>query len=146
VSDSEGKAAGGGSPYSAAVLARLREPRFAGRLPRGEPAIGTGEAGDGDRGELVRIQLRVEPGGRIAEACFQAFGCPATIAAASLAAECAQGRPLAEALRLGPERLAVALELGGERRRSAVLAADALAAAARDLVTRPPTDRGRGAS
>jgi NifU-like protein involved in Fe-S cluster formation len=135
-----------GAPYGPAVLARLRDPRFAGRLPRGEPGVGTGEAGDGERGELVRIQLRVERDGRIARACFQAFGCPATIAAASLAAEWAHGRSLAEAQRLEPEWLAVPLELGAERRRSAVLAADALAAAARDLVTRPPTDKGRGAS
>ncbi len=137
MSDPEAEAPTTG-PYGAAVLARLREPRFAGRLPRGEAGVGTGEASDPDRGELVRVQLRAEDG-RIATACFQAFGCPATIAAASLAAEWAHGRLLPEARALDPDVLAGALELGAARRRSALLAAAALAAAARDLETRPPT-------
>ena len=73
--------------YSSAVLKRVRDPKFAGALPRDEEQVGTGEAGSLDEGTLIRIQIRVGPGGRIVDAVFKVFGCSAAIASAGVVAE-----------------------------------------------------------
>ncbi len=98
------------------MLARFREPPNLGSLPHDDPSVGTGEAGEESTGRLVRVQLRVDAKGVIAEARFKAFGCPATIASASWVTERVRGAhlaalppvsgaELAEALRLTPQRL-----------------------------------------
>ncbi len=120
-------------PWSDAVLDHLRRPRNAGRLSREDPGVGTGEAGDADAGELLRLHLRWGPDGRVCEARFQAFGCPATIAAGSVATELALGRTLAEIRTLRPDAIAGPLGLPPDRVRAADLALAALAAAAADL-------------
>jgi nitrogen fixation NifU-like protein len=125
-----------GKPWSDAVLDHLRRPRNAGRFSRGEPRVGTGEAGSEEAGELLRVQLRAGADGRIAEARFQAFGCPATIAAGSVATELARGRTLAEVRALAPGTIADLLGLPRDRERSALLATRALDAAATDLEVR----------
>ncbi len=88
-----------------------------------------GEAGAAEEGELVRIQIRVGPDQLVREAVFRAFGCPATIAAASLATERVLGQPLSFAAGLATRDLARALSLPPERVRSAELARAAAAAA-----------------
>ncbi len=118
--------------YSAAVIERCRNPGCAGRLPRGDPDVGTGEAGDPGGGDLIRIQVRIDPDERVAEARFKAFGCPATLACASFGAEWATGRPSSEAAALDAALVSKALDLGAEHRVQAALAARALAAAVAD--------------
>jgi nitrogen fixation NifU-like protein len=130
---------GVGPPWSDAVLEHLRRPRNAGRLPRADPAVGTGEAGDAERGELLRVQLRAGEDGRVREARFQAFGCPATIAAGSVATELALGRTLAEVRAFDAAAIARPLALPADRVRIAELAIRALAGAAEAL-----SARGRG--
>jgi len=119
--------------YSSEVLARLREPRNLGSLPREDPDVGTGEAREEGTGRLVRVQLRVDSVGVVREACFKAFGCPATIASASLVAERASGVPLAALPAVTGEELAQALRLGPERRVAAETALAALQAAIEQL-------------
>jgi nitrogen fixation NifU-like protein len=126
----------GRAPWSDAVLDHLRHPRNAGRLPRHDPGVGTGEAGDADAGELLRVQLRAGADGRVAEARFQAFGCPATIAAGSVATELALGRTPAEIRALAPDAIARPLALPAERVRTAELALQALFAAVAALDAR----------
>ncbi len=116
-------------PYSAEVIELCRHPRNAGRLPAQDPDVAGGEAGAAEEGELVRIQIRVGPDQLVREAVFRAFGCPATIAAASLATERVLGQPLSFAAGLATRDLARALSLPPERVRSAELARAALAAA-----------------
>ena len=79
--------------YSPAVLDRVRDPKFAGALPKDAPDVGTGEAGTLDEGTMARIQLRVDPRRRtFADAWFKVFGCSAAIASASLVTEQLAGR------------------------------------------------------
>ncbi len=131
-----------GPGYSAAVLDHYRNPRNPGRLPRDAPDVGTGEAGEPEEGDLVRIQLRADARGRVHDVRFQAFGCTATIASASLATELARGRELAELAAVTADELARRLSLAPERARSAGLAAAALARAARALAAScAPTGR-----
>jgi NifU-like protein involved in Fe-S cluster formation len=96
--------------YSTAVLERVRDPKYAGWLPRDAPDVGTGEAGTFERGTVVRIQVRIDGGTRrVTEAVFKAFGCSAAIASASLVAERLHGASVDEALAV--ESLAIVAEL-----------------------------------
>ncbi len=119
--------------YSPEVLARFREPRNLGSLPRDDPRVGTGQAGEEGTGRLVRVQLRVDAGGVVTEARFKAFGCPATIACASLVTERADGASLHELSCVSGSELVEALRLAPERRDAAEVAVAALLAAADDL-------------
>lgn len=112
--------------YSAALLDHFRQPRHAGSLPGDTPGLRAGEAEEPDGGRLVRFWLSVAPDDRIAAIRFKAFGCPATIAAASLACERLTGRPRAEAAALEAADLALALELPEARAPAAALVVRAL--------------------
>jgi NifU-like protein involved in Fe-S cluster formation len=119
--------------YSAAVLERVRDPKFAGALPKDAPDVGTGEAGGLDEGTMARIQVRMAPGGaRIAEAWFKVFGCSAAIASASYVTEQLQGASIAAARALEPLMVAAELELPLERAHVAALAVRAARAAIED--------------
>ncbi len=124
-------------PYSAEVLARFRNPANLGSLAQEDPDVGTGRAGDESTGRVVCVQLRVDGANVVAEACFKAFGCPATIAAASLATELVQGRRLERVGALTDVEVAQALNLSPERWAAAEVAVAALHAAAVELLERP---------
>jgi nitrogen fixation NifU-like protein len=114
---------------SARVLDHLASPRNAGSWPRDTPGVQTGESGDEASGRLVRIQVRIAPDGRIAEARFKAFGCPFTIACASFTAARVAGCTRAEAAALSAAEVAAGLELGADRAQAPELALAALRAA-----------------
>jgi nitrogen fixation protein NifU and related proteins len=119
--------------YSSAVLDRVRDPKYAGALPRDERHVGTGEAGTLDEGTMTRIQVRVDPGTfRISDAVFKVFGCSAAIASASLVAERLQGVHVAEAREIEPLAVAAELELPIERAHVAALAVRAAQSALDD--------------
>ena len=104
----------------------LSAPRARGHHPAG---AATGAAGGAACGDLVRLSVAVE-GDRVVDAGFDAAGCGAALAAGSAAVSLVRGRPLLDALRVGPD--AIAAELGGlspGKRHAADLAADALARA-----------------
>lgn len=119
--------------YSTAVLTRVRDPRFAGWLPKDAADVGTGEAGTLEEGTVTRIQLRViDDGARIADAVFKVFGCSAAIASASLVAERLQDASMVEARALDPLSVVAELELPMERAHVAALAVRAAQAAIDD--------------
>ncbi|HSD25500.1 MAG TPA: tRNA 2-thiouridine(34) synthase MnmA [Solirubrobacterales bacterium] len=87
----------------------------------------SGSAGGVPCGDLVRISVLAADDGRIERVSFDHEGCSATASAAAATAELAEGAPVVEAARIGPDE--VAAELGGlapSHRHAAVLAADAL--------------------
>jgi len=96
-------------------------------------ADGTGRAGSAECGDLVEIQLSLQ-GGRVVEAAFRAYGCPATIAGASEVVARVRGRTLLDAARLGGPEVADALQLPPAKRGCSNLAADALHLALEDAV------------
>ncbi len=119
--------------YSPEVLAHFRRPQNLGSLPLEEADVGAGEAGDLASGRLVRVHLRLAAGGTIGAARFKAYGCPATIACASLATERADGAPLEVAERISAAELAAALQLASDQHPAAEVVVAALRAALRDL-------------
>lgn len=123
--------------YSAQVLARVREPRLVGALPKDDPNVGIGEAGSLDGGTLTRISVRIDPAAqRIDEARFKVFGCSAAIASASLIAERLEGRSVDEAESLAAGEVVAELQLPAERVHVAALAVDAARRAIDDWKSR----------
>jgi NifU-like protein involved in Fe-S cluster formation len=91
--------------YSAKALDHFLNPRNVGEVA-GADAIG--EAGPSESGDSLRLSLRIVEG-KIAEAKFRVFGCPATIASASMATELLTGMTLAEAERFSNRQVVAAL-------------------------------------
>ena len=111
--------------YSPMVERHFRAPVGAG-APRYDTGRWVrGEAGERALGTHIVFHLRAEAG-RVAELRFQAFGCPHTIAACSLAAERLSGQPV-EALReFSPRCIAAALDLPVEKLGRLLMVEDAL--------------------
>ena len=115
--------------YSALVMDHFQRPRNAGVM---EDANGVGDEENPACGDVARLFLRIE-GAIILRASFQARGCPASIAACSVATEMARGKSIAEIE--GLSRQDVADALGGlppGKVHCSVLAADALHKAVQD--------------
>jgi NifU-like protein involved in Fe-S cluster formation len=121
--------------YSSEVVRRFDAPRRAGELPHGTPGLVSGEAEDRTLNVWVRFDLRVIDG-IIQTVRFQAFGCPHTVAAADLAAEWLEGRPVDAARGLGPDRLRDVLEVPVEKHGKLLRIEDAAAACWRLAATR----------
>jgi nitrogen fixation protein NifQ len=120
------------SLYTDTIRKWAMDNRRVGRLP---DADGTGEVGltstEAGRRLAVRFTLKVESG-RVAEACYQVFGCGFSMAACAVAAEMAVGYELKEVQKIDAKRLDDALEgLPPERGYCVALAVKALHAAAR---------------
>jgi NifU-like protein involved in Fe-S cluster formation len=81
--------------YSSEVATHFAAPRHAGPLADGPGALVRGEGGSVEQGAWVVFQLRVDDG-RVLALAWQAWGCPHTIAACSLAAETLSGCTRAE--------------------------------------------------
>lgn len=119
--------------YSAAVLARVRDPKHVGWMDKNAADVGTGEAGTLESGTMTRIQVRVDgTRGRIDEAVFKVFGCSAAIASASLVTERLRGAALDAARGMEAVAVAAELELPMERAGMAALAVAAAKSAVAD--------------
>jgi nitrogen fixation NifU-like protein len=112
-------------PYSRIVADYFARPVNAGPLPGNAESVISGAAGDRSYGTEVVFYMRVRDR-EIAEISFQAFGCPHTIAACSLATERLIGRPVDALVELAAGSLATALEAPVEKMGRLLLIEDAL--------------------
>lgn len=115
--------------YSKVVQDHFEHPRNVGVL---EHADAEAEVMNPACGDIMRLYLRID-GDRIVEAKFQTQGCPAAIAAGSMATEMLVDMTLADAADL--KRHAVDEALGGlppQKGHSSVLVEDAVKAAMAD--------------
>lgn len=76
-----------------------------------ESADASGSAGRVERGAAVELLAWCDGRDRLARVRFRAYGCPALLAAADLAAERLEGQPSTALGRVDPRALALALEL-----------------------------------
>jgi nitrogen fixation NifU-like protein len=118
--------------YSDTVIEYFNNPRNVGSLDESAAEVGTGIAAAEVCGDVLKLQIRVGGGEAIEEAKFKVFGCPASIAAGSLATEWITGKAVEEAAQLEIAMLAERLELTPAKMECAVLAADAVKAAVQD--------------
>ena len=79
--------------YSDKVIDHYNNPRNVGTLDKSSTEVGTGLVGAPECGDVMRLQIRVNPETQvIEEAKFKTFGCGSAIASSSLATEWIKGR------------------------------------------------------
>jgi tRNA-uridine 2-sulfurtransferase len=123
--DEQNHIAAPGLAYGGGVAERLRTCTFSGPLVEADAA---GEAGSLECGSLVRVELRIQAG-VIQEARYQAHGCPATLASASLVCARVSGGSFLAAAAVTQEEICRDLGLAAEKQYTAGIALDALHAA-----------------
>jgi nitrogen fixation NifU-like protein len=119
--------------YSDRVLDHYENPRNVGSLDVADPQVGTGMVGAPACGDVMRLQIRVDEDGVIADARFKTYGCGSAIASSSLVTEWLKGRTLDQALEIQNTAIAEELALPPVKLHCSVLAEDAIRAAIEDL-------------
>jgi nitrogen fixation protein NifU and related proteins len=119
--------------YSEKVLDHYNHPRNVGALDKQDPNVGTGMVGAPECGDVLRLQLKVNPEtGVIEDAKFKTFGCGSAIASSSLATEWIKGRTVDQALEIKNVAIVNELSLPPVKIHCSVLAEDAIRAAIDD--------------
>jgi Fe-S cluster assembly scaffold IscU len=119
--------------YSDKVVDHYNNPRNVGTLDKSSTEVGTGLVGAPECGDVMRLQIRVNPETQvIEEAKFKTFGCGSAIASSSLATEWIKGRKVEEALEIKNTDIVKELSLPPVKIHCSVLAEDAIRAAIGD--------------
>ncbi len=119
--------------YSDKVIDHYNNPRNVGSLPKQDADVGTGLVGAPECGDVMKLQVRVDPEtGIISDAKFKTFGCGSAIASSSLATEWLKGRTLDQALEIKNTDIVAELALPPVKIHCSVLAEDAIRAAIAD--------------
>ncbi|MCA9561325.1 MAG: Fe-S cluster assembly scaffold IscU [Myxococcales bacterium] len=118
--------------YSDKVIDHYENPRNVGSLDKDAEDVGTGLVGAPACGDVMRLQIRVDDEGRIADAKFKTYGCGSAIASSSLVTEWVKGRTVDEALTIKNNDIAQHLALPPVKIHCSVLAEDAIRAAIED--------------
>jgi nitrogen fixation NifU-like protein len=117
-------------PYSEAILDHYNNPRNVGSFDAKDLTVGTGLVGAPECGDVMRLQIRVNPEtGVIEDAKFKTFGCGSAIASSSLATEWLRGKTLDQALEIRNTDIVEELALPPVKVHCSVLAEDAIRAA-----------------
>jgi nitrogen fixation NifU-like protein len=119
--------------YSDKVVDHYNNPRNVGTLDKSSQEVGTGLVGAPECGDVMRLQIRVNPETQvIEEAKFKTFGCGSAIASSSLATEWIKGRKVEDALAIKNTDIVKELSLPPVKIHCSVLAEDAIRAAIGD--------------
>jgi Fe-S cluster assembly scaffold IscU len=119
--------------YSEKVVDHYNNPRNVGTLDKSSGHVGTGLVGAPECGDVMRLQIRVNPETQvIEEAKFKTFGCGSAIASSSLATEWIKGRTVEDALAIKNTDIVKELALPPVKIHCSVLAEDAIRAAIGD--------------
>ena len=119
--------------YSDKVLDHYNNPRNVGSMDKADPNVGTGMVGAPECGDVMKLQIKVNPEtGIIDEAKFKTFGCGSAIASSSLATEWLRGKSVDEALAIKNTEIVQELALPPVKIHCSVLAEDAIKAAIAD--------------
>ena len=119
--------------YSDKVVDHYNNPRNVGTLDKSAAEVGTGLVGAPECGDVMRLQIRVNPETNVIEdAKFKTFGCGSAIASSSLATEWVKGKTIDEALAISNTDIVKELALPPVKIHCSVLAEDAIRAAIGD--------------
>jgi Fe-S cluster assembly scaffold IscU len=119
--------------YSDKVIDHYNNPRNVGQLDKSQGDVGTGLVGAPECGDVMRLQIKVNPDTQvIEEAKFKTFGCGSAIASSSLATEWVKGKTVSEALQIKNTDIVKELALPPVKIHCSVLAEDAIRAAIGD--------------
>ena len=119
--------------YSDKVLDHYNNPRNVGSMDKSSPDVGTGMVGAPECGDVMKLQVKVNPEtGIIDDAKFKTFGCGSAIASSSLATEWLKGKTVDEAMAIKNTEIVAELSLPPVKIHCSVLAEDAIKAAIAD--------------
>jgi len=129
--------------YSDKVLDHYNHPRNVGSLDKKSSDVGTGLVGAPECGDVMKLQIKVDPfTGIIEDAKFKTFGCGSAIASSSLATEMLKGRTVDQALEIKNTEIVNELALPPVKIHCSVLAEDAIKAAIADYKQKQETRSG----
>ncbi len=119
--------------YSDKVIDHYENPRNVGSLDKSSADVGTGMVGAPECGDVMKLQVKVNPEtGIIEDAKFKTFGCGSAIASSSLATEWLKGKTVDQALEIKNTDIVNELALPPVKIHCSVLAEDAIKAAIGD--------------
>jgi nitrogen fixation NifU-like protein len=119
--------------YSEKVVEHYENPRNVGSFDKGDDTVGTGMVGAPACGDVMKLQIKVNPvTGLIEDAKFKTYGCGSAIASSSLVTEWVKGKSLDEALTIKNTHIAQELALPPVKIHCSILAEDAIKAAVND--------------
>ena len=123
--------------YSEKVVEHYENPRNVGSFDKGDDTVGTGMVGAPACGDVMKLQIKVNPvTGLIEDAKFKTYGCGSAIASSSLVTEWVKGKSLDEALTIKNTQIAEELALPPVKIHCSILAEDAIKAAVNDYKAR----------
>ena len=119
--------------YSEKVVDHYENPRNVGSFDKGDDTVGTGMVGAPACGDVMKLQIKVNPvTGVIEDARFKTYGCGSAIASSSLVTEWVKGKTLDEAASIKNSEIAQELALPPVKIHCSILAEDAIKAAVSD--------------
>jgi len=120
--------------YSDKVIDHYENPRNVGTLDKDDASVGTGLVGAPACGDVMRLQLRINPETDVIEdAKFKTFGCGSAIASSSLVTEWVKGKTVTQAMELTNTQIVEELNLPPVKIHCSVLAEDAIKSAIADF-------------
>ena len=120
--------------YSDKLINHFENPQNVGSLDKNDDNVGTGLVGAPACGDVMKLQLRINPEtGVIEDAKFKTFGCGSAIASSSLVTTMVKGRTIDEAENIRNVEIARELELPPVKIHCSILAEDAIKAAIADF-------------
>ena len=119
--------------YSEKVVEHYENPRNVGSFDKGDDTVGTGMVGAPACGDVMKLQIKVNPAtGLIEDAKFKTYGCGSAIASSSLVTEWIKVKSLDEAMTIKNTHIAEELALPPVKIHCSILAEDAIKAAVND--------------
>ena len=124
--------------YGKKIIDHYENPRNVGNFGTTQEArdrkdIGTGLVGAPECGDVMQLQIKVNPEtGLVEDARFKCFGCGSAIASSSLATEWLKGKTLEEGLSIKNTQIVEELNLPPVKIHCSVLAEDAIRSAIND--------------
>jgi nitrogen fixation NifU-like protein len=123
--------------YSEKVVEHYENPRNVGSFDKSDDSVGTGMVGAPACGDVMKLQIRVNPAtGLIEDARFKTYGCGSAIASSSLITEWVKGKTLDQAMDIKNTHIAQELALPPVKIHCSILAEDAIKAAVQDYKTK----------
>ena len=119
--------------YSTKVMEHYTNPHNVGSFAKNEENVGTGVVGAPECGDVMKLQLKINPAnGVIEDARFKTFGCGSAIASSSYVTELVKGKRIEEAMAIKNTSIVKELNLPPVKIHCSVLAEDAIKAAITD--------------
>ena len=108
--------------YHEKVLDHYNRPRNVGSMDKGDANVGTGLVGAPACGDVMKLQIRVDPNtNTISDVKFKTFGCGSAIASSSYLTELVRGMTLDEAGKVKNTEIAKELCLPPVKRKQPLL-------------------------